>query len=175
MRAVVTSRQPRESTGKGSPADKRADLRRILFYRALLESDPRGNYLNEPLLATMAENGAANAEVPLQERLATALIGLEQRLDRRHGTHLHHHHAGGLPLIPLCVATFLLALTTNYLGPSDHINLLLNPMTALLLWNLTVYLLLAGRQAWPKRASATGHTPLAARLGRWQKRLAPGA
>src|SRR5262249_30899407 len=39
----------------------------------------------------------------------------------------------------LVAAAFLIGLAANYLGPSEHIHLVYNPLVALILWNLGVY------------------------------------
>src|SRR5262245_35614051 len=65
----------------------------------------------------------------------------------------------------LVAAAFLIGLGANYLGPSDHIHLVYNPLVALILWNLGVYLVVAllalrRRRSRPApRASDTPATP----------------
>ena len=40
-------------------------------------------------------------------------------------------------------AAFLIGVAANYLGPSEHIHLVYNPLVALILWNLGVYVVVA--------------------------------
>lgn len=41
------------------------------------------------------------------------------------------------------VGAFLLGLAANYLGPSEHVHLIYNPLVALVVWNLGVYVVVA--------------------------------
>src|SRR4029453_8383012 len=51
--------------------------------------------------------------------------------------------AARTPLRGVIGGAFLIGLAANYLGPSEHIHLLYNPLVALILWNLGVYVVVA--------------------------------
>ena len=60
--------------------------------------------------------------------------------------------------IPMCALAFLTGLATNYLGPVEKIPLILNPLMALVAWNLLMYTVLAifmlrSRLTTPRRIS----------------------
>ena len=44
--------------------------------------------------------------------------------------------------LPVCAVAFCLGMATNYLGPSEKIPILLNPIMALVAWNLCLYIIL---------------------------------
>ena len=119
------------------------EIRRVLFFRALFDVDRKGVLVPDALMRSL---GLKQAEHETRESLVRrATDVLEQRLTQRHRLSFEKFYVRTSPwglalLAPLC---FLLGLMTNYLGMSTEVNILLNPVMALLAWNLAIYLFLA--------------------------------
>jgi len=155
-------------------------LRRICFLRALYEVDRTGILITEPLLLRAGRE--IPAEVADLDKLDRLSLNLERHLAGRHHLEMARYYASErvLPVGWLAAACFLLGLVSNYLGPAHKVNLLLNPMIGLYLWNFAVYLLLLVRLPLPHRPKNLPDGWLAAlgrRCGDWLRTLGryPGA
>lgn len=116
--------------------------RRLLFYRALHESDASGLFINKELLEKAVQ--AAKRREHASDRLTGMIDVMEQNLVRRHRLEPQQiygraKHPALAAAFPLC---FLLGLCSNYLGASNQVNILLNPLTALISWNIFIYIAL---------------------------------
>jgi len=120
------------------------DARRILFFRALGETDHKGVILPSSLLETVRKN----MEPFLKDidYFARFCRGLEKIAGRRHNIDFSTYYMAfdfklgksGLFLL----VSFLIGLGSNYLGSAPRINILLNPLMILLCWNFAIYLVL---------------------------------
>ncbi len=119
-----------------------ASIRRLLFFRALHETDVSGFFINKDLV-NKSVNTARSAKNDLDGLCAMvevweSSLARRKRLDAK-SIYDKKSHPALMAAFPIC---FLLGLTSNYLGSSSEVNLLLNPLTALLAWNFCVYLLI---------------------------------
>jgi len=120
------------------------DARRILFFRALGETDQKGVILPPSLLETVRKN----MEPFLKDidYFARFCRSLEKIAGRRHNIDFStyymafdfKHGKSGL----LLLVSFLIGLGSNYLGSGPRVNILLNPLMILLAWNFAIYLVL---------------------------------
>ena len=120
------------------------DARRILFFRALGETDHEGVILPSSLLETVR-----NKMEPFlkdTDYFARFCRSLEKIASRRHNIDFSTYYTAfdfklgksGL----LLLVSFLIGLGSNYLGSGPRVNILLNPLMILLCWNFAVYLVL---------------------------------
>ena len=120
------------------------DARRILFFRALGETDHEDFILSSPLLETVRKN----MEPVLEDidYFAGFCRSLEKIAGRRHNIDFSTYYMafdfklGRLGL--LLLVSFLIGLGSNYLGSGPRVNILLNPLMILLCWNFVIYLVL---------------------------------
>ena len=120
------------------------DARRILFFRALGETDHEGVILPSSLLETVRKK----MEPFLKDidYFAEFCRNLEKIAGRRHNIDFSTYYMAfdfklgrsGL----LLLVSFLIGLFSNYLGSGPRVNILLNPLMILLCWNFAVYLVL---------------------------------
>ncbi|MEA3437486.1 MAG: DUF2868 domain-containing protein [Thermodesulfobacteriota bacterium] len=120
------------------------DARRILFFRALGETDLEGVFLPSSLL----ERVRKNMEPYLKDTdyFAGFCRSLEKIAGRRHNIDFSTYYMAfdfklgksGLFLL----VSFLIGLGSNYLGSGPRVNILLNPLMILLGWNFAIYLVL---------------------------------
>ena len=120
------------------------DARRIIFFRALGETDHKGIILPSSLLETVRKN----MEPFLKDidYFAGFSRSLEKIAGRRHNIDFSTYYMAfdfklgrsGL----LLLVSFLTGLGSNYLGSGPRVNILLNPLMILLCWNFAVYLVL---------------------------------
>jgi hypothetical protein len=120
------------------------DARRILFFRALGETDHKGVILPSSLLETVRKNtGPILKDV---DYFVSFGRNLEKLASRRHDIDFSTYYMtfdfklgrSGL----LLFVSFLIGLGSNYLGSGPRINILLNPLMILLFWNFAIYLVL---------------------------------
>jgi Protein of unknown function (DUF2868) len=119
------------------PAD---DVGRVLLVRAVEERDPeavpavaRGDAAVDAGAIDPPETWLARRAALLLPHLLPPYPTLPALLER----------AARMLLRLVVAAAFLIGLVANYLGPSEHIHLVYNPLVALILWNLGVYVLVA--------------------------------
>ncbi len=120
------------------------DARRILFFRALGETDHEGVILPSSLLETVRKKMEPFLED--SDYFARFCRSLEKLAAGRHNINFPTYYMvfdfklgrSGL----LFLISFLIGLGSNYLGSGPKINILLNPLMILLGWNFAVYLLL---------------------------------
>jgi len=120
------------------------DARRILFFRALGETDHEGVILPSSLLETVRKN----MEPFLKDidYFARFCRSLEKIAGRRHNIDFSTYYTafdfklGSSGLFFLI--SFLVGLGSNYFGSAPRVNILLNPLMILLFWNFTIYLIL---------------------------------
>jgi uncharacterized protein DUF2868 len=119
------------------PAD---DVGRVLLVRAVEERDPdavppvaRGDAAVDAGAIDPPETWLARRAALLLPHLLAPYPTLPALLER----------AGRTLLRVVVAAAFLIGLAANYLGPSEHIHLVYNPLVALILWNLGVYVVVA--------------------------------
>lgn len=120
------------------------DARRILFFRALGETDHKGVILQSSLL----EKVRKNMEPFLKDTdyFAGFCRGLEKIAGRRHNIDFSTYYTAfdfklgrsGL----LLLVSFFIGLGSNYLGSGPRVNILLNPLMILLFWNFAIYIVL---------------------------------
>jgi hypothetical protein len=120
------------------------DARRILFFRALGETDHEGVILPSSLLETVRKK----MEPFLKDidYFAEFCRSLEKIAGRRHNIDFSTYYMAfdfklgrsGL----LLLVSFLIGLGSNYLGSGPRVNILLNPLMFLLCWNFVIYLVL---------------------------------
>jgi hypothetical protein len=135
------------------PAD---DVGRVLLVRAVEERDPdavppvaRGDAAVDAGAIDPPETWLARRAALLLPHLLAPYPALPALLER----------AGRTLLRLVVAAAFLIGLAANYLGPSEHIHLVYNPLVALILWNLGVYVVVAvlalrGHRPHPTRTPA---------------------
>jgi hypothetical protein len=120
------------------------DARRILFFRALGETDHKGVILPSSLLENVRKNtGPILKDV---DYFVSFGRNLEKLASRRHDIDFSTYYMtfdfklgrSGL----LLFVSFLIGLGSNYLGSGPRINILLNPLMILLFWNFAIYLVL---------------------------------
>ncbi|MBW1821096.1 MAG: DUF2868 domain-containing protein [Deltaproteobacteria bacterium] len=120
------------------------DARRILFFRALGETDHEHVILPSSLLETVR-----NKMEPFlkdTDYFAGFCRSLDKIASRRHNIDFSTYYTAfdfklgksGL----LLLVSFLIGLGSNYLGSGPRVNILLNPLMILLCWNLAIYLVL---------------------------------
>jgi len=120
------------------------DARRILFFRALGETDLEGVFLPSSLLETVRKN--LEPYLKDTDYFAGFCRSLEKIAGRRHNIDLSTYYMAfdfklgksGLFLL----VSFLIGLGSNYLGSGPRVNILLNPLMILLGWNFAIYLVL---------------------------------
>jgi len=120
------------------------DARRILFFRALGETDHEGVILPSFLLETVRKK--MEPFLKDTDYFARFCRSLEKIAGRRHNIDFSAYYMAfdfklgrsGL----LLLASFLIGLGSNYLGSGHKVNILLNPLMILLGWNFAVYLVL---------------------------------
>ena len=114
------------------------DAARILLVRSIEETDRN---LFPPARLSEALAAGANDLRPSSWFLARA----RYLLDAVPHTYSSIVRMAQLPQgwnIPICILSFLLGLGTNYLGSFEKIPLFLNPIMALVAWNLLLYMVL---------------------------------
>src|SRR4029453_12690331 len=116
------------------------DVGRVLLVRAVEERDPeavppvaRGDAAVDAGAIEPPETWLARRAALLLPHLLPPYPALPTLLARAARTLLRVVIGGA----------FLIGLAANYLGPSEHIHLLYNPLVALILWNLGVYVVVA--------------------------------
>jgi len=120
------------------------DARRILFFRALGETDHEGVILPSSLLKTVRKN--MEPFLKNIDYFAGFCRSLEKIAGRRHNIDFSTYYMafdfklGRLGL--LLLVSFLIGLGSNYLGSGPRVNILLNPLMILLCWNFVIYLVL---------------------------------
>ncbi|MBW2606742.1 MAG: DUF2868 domain-containing protein [Deltaproteobacteria bacterium] len=120
------------------------DARRILFFRALGETDHEGVILPSSLLETVRKN--MEPFLKDTDYFARFCRSLEKIAGRRHSINFSTYYMAfdfklgksGL----LLLLSFIIGLSSNYLGSGPRVNILLNPLMILLCWNFAVYLVL---------------------------------
>jgi hypothetical protein len=134
------------------------DVARLLLVRAVEERDPdavppaaRGDAAVDAGAIDPPETWLARRAALLLPHLLAPYPTLPALLERAARTLLRVVIAGA----------FLIGLAANYLGPSEHIHLVYNPLVALMLWNVGVYLVVAllavrGRSRSPAPAMPEG-------------------
>ncbi|MBW1643107.1 MAG: DUF2868 domain-containing protein [Deltaproteobacteria bacterium] len=120
------------------------DARRILFFRALGETDHEGVILPSSLLETVRKN--IEPFLKGAEYFARFCRSLEKIAGRRHNIDFSTYYMAfdfklGRSSLLLLVS-FLIGLGSNYLGSSPRVNIILNPLMILLCWNFAIYLVL---------------------------------
>ncbi len=119
------------------PAD---DLGRVLLVRAVEERDPEA----VPPVARGDAAVDAGAIDPPEAWLARRAALLLPHLPAPYPTLPALIERAARTLLRVVVAgAFLLGLAANYLGPSEHIHIVYNPLVALVLWNVAVYVIVA--------------------------------
>jgi len=120
------------------------DARRILFFRALGETDHKDVILPPSLLETVRNN----MEPSLKDidYFAGFCRSLEKIAGRRHDINFSTYYMAfdfkfGKSVLLFWVS-FLIGLGSNYLGSAPRVNILLNPLMILLAWNFAIYLIL---------------------------------
>lgn len=117
-------------------------IRQGLYLQALADLDETGTVLNEnDLRQTAQQHRDFKKPIPFFRAVVPSLI---TRLQTRKHVDVQPYSAArgktwafaALPII------FIVGLFSNYLDPDQQVNLVLNPVVALLLWNLALYLLL---------------------------------
>jgi hypothetical protein len=113
------------------------DARRIYFFRALHDVDQERQIMG-PVNAPREGDGDDT------ERLNTYFKEMEATLESRFKlSFLSFYRRRSTEIAPwLLVICFLLGLTSNYFGDSRTVNILLNPLIGLFVWNLVIYALL---------------------------------
>lgn len=120
------------------------DARRILFFRALGETDHEGVILPSSLLETVRKNiEPILKDIDYFTRFCRSL---EKIAGRRHNIDFSTYYMAfdfklgrsGLLLFVI----FLVGLGSNYLGSGPRVNILLNPLMILLCWNFAIYFVL---------------------------------
>jgi hypothetical protein len=116
------------------------DVARVLLVRAAEERDPdavpaaaRGDAAVDAGAIDPPETWLARRAALLLPHLLAPYPTLPGLLERAARTLLR----------VVIIAAFLIGLAANYLGPSEHIHLVYNPLVALMLWNVGVYLAVA--------------------------------
>ena len=120
------------------------DARRILFFRALGETDHEGIIVSSSLLETVRKN--MEPFLKNIDYFAGFCRSLEKIAGRRHNIDFSTYYMAfdfklgksGL----LLLVSFLIGLGSNYLGSGPRVNILLNPLMILLAWNFAIYLVL---------------------------------
>lgn len=115
----------------------------ILLARSFEEADDGGVLLSAADRQAATEEGRrAGESLELQaERRAGALLErVAARVSALSRVRAWTRISLGLAA-PILVASFVVGLSTNALGPTRHVNLLAFPLLALLVWNVGVYLL----------------------------------
>ena len=120
------------------------DARRILFFRALGETDHEGVFIPSSLLETVRKN--MEPFLKDTDYFAGFCRSLEKIAGRRHNIDFATYYMAfdfklgksGL----LLLVCFLIGLGSNYLGSGPRVNILLNPLMILLCWNFAIYLVL---------------------------------
>ncbi len=116
------------------------DVGRVLLVRAVEERDPdavppvaRGDAAVDAGAIDPPETWLARRAALLLPHLLPPYPTLPSLLER----------SGRTLLRVVVAAAFLIGVAANYLGPSEHIQLLYNPLVALILWNVGVYAVVA--------------------------------
>jgi hypothetical protein len=114
-------------------------LAKITLIRSVEECDPKA--LAENVLAD-AFAAASQSQVGA-EWLTRRASFLFSHLSPRYQSLLELAKAPAQWAVPVCVGAFLIGLASNLLGPGEQIHVVRNPVFAMLLWNLCVYVGLA--------------------------------
>lgn len=120
------------------------DARRIVFFRALGETDHQNVILSPSLLETVRKNMAPFLKDT--DFFARFSRSLEKILGRHHhidfSSYYMPHDFKLARLGVILLVSFFIGLGSNYLGSGPRVNILLNPLMILLCWNFAIYLVL---------------------------------
>jgi len=120
------------------------EARRILFFRALGETDREGLIISSSLLETVRKNMEPFYKDTVY--FAAFCRSLEKIAGRRHNIDFSTYYMSldfqlGRSAL-LILASFLMGLGSNYFGSNSRVNILMNPLMILLCWNFSVYFVL---------------------------------
>lgn len=153
-------------------------VRAVLSVRALEEADPAGSLVPREEHRRATEQARA-ADERFGPYLATRARALLPAVDRVVPGLARLRRVAGLDLAAtwIVVPALVLGVATNLVGAEQRINVLANPLAALILWNLAVYGLVLGAmlRAAPRGKGTTPAPPsrlggLAAQLSAWRAR-----
>jgi hypothetical protein len=145
------------------------DLVALLLVEAIESSDPSAFTPEESSEAALAAVSAQSDAELLTRRSAFLLLRAPAPMRAWARVGLLPEHALGVT----AGVAFGIGAVSNYLGPAQRVHVALNPLTALVLWHLAVYALLAWRRARGQNAApgiAERALPRAAFA--WQRLLA---
>lgn len=129
---------------------KEKEISKILLIRSVEESES-STFTSEALLEASIVSGKAENDIAL----------IQSRAD-----YLYHKLPDTLKKIPdtlhlprkwigiLCIGVFVLGIGFNYLGPSDMVHVIYNPVILLILWNIGVFALFLIRHFFMKKEKA---------------------
>ncbi|GJM23454.1 MAG: hypothetical protein DHS20C15_33690 [Planctomycetota bacterium] len=157
----------------------------MLLVRAFEEGDPDGRLLSAGERARATEAARTlhpdDEEALLLSRAESLLSTLEQRVPRVRDL-LAVDHLAPIGRRVLLVLALVLGLSTQALGPLQHVHVLSAPLLGLFAWNLVVYLLVLWwmirrpreTQSSDTNGALSGASTLAARGGGWLARFSQG-